>query len=107
MEKERTFLTLFHTSGYELGLAMSWRSITLKDIAEDGGLILIQVETDQASELFEQYEHLFCTSFASFEYRAQIIYIDALYNNIAEARNRIYTDLKKILVNSLCNRFQM
>lgn len=100
-------MTLFHSSGFELGLAMSWRSITLKDIAEEGGLILIQVETDQASELFEQYEHLFCTSFTSFEYRAQIIYIDALYNNIEEVRHRIYTDLKKIFVNNLCSRFQM
>jgi len=107
MEKERTYLTLFHSSNWELGLAMSWRLIALKDVEEDGGFVIIQVETDQTSEFFEQYEHLFCTSYKSFPFRCQIIYFSPLFNSIEEVRSKIYKDLKLIAVNTKADQFQM
>jgi hypothetical protein len=107
MVKEHTYLTFFLSSGFDLGLAMSWSVITLKDIEEQGGFILIQVETDQAADLFEEYEHRYCTSFKSFPFRSQIIYFDPLYNKAAEIKDRIHKDLKKIQVNRMADRFQM
>jgi hypothetical protein len=107
MEKERTFLTLFHSSNWELGLALSWRFITLAEIDEVGGHIVIQTEVDEADELFDNYEHNYTTSFKSFPYRSLIIFFDPLFNNIEEVRDRIYSDLKKFRVNKLADRFQM
>ena len=107
MPQEKTYLTFFHSTNYELGLALSWKVITLKDIEEAGGFIIIQVQADQAIELFDLYEHLFCTSFKSSSFRSRIIYFDTLFNKTDEVRTRIYKDLKKIGVNRIADRFKM
>jgi hypothetical protein len=107
MIKDHSYLTLFHSSNWELGLAMSWRVITLAEIEESGGHIIIQTEVDEAEELFELYESLYCTSFKSYPFRSQTIYFDPLYNRIGEIRDRIHKDLKQTLVNKKADQFQM
>jgi len=106
-QQEKTFLTFFLGTTFELALSLSWKKIELKEIEEEGGHILIQVETDQATELFDLYEHLFCTSFKSSSFRSRIIYFDTLFNKTEEVRDRIYTDLKRIAVSKTTDRFQL
>jgi hypothetical protein len=96
MENQYYDFSVFYNSIKDLGIALTKKPLSLKEIGEESGIIITHLICIETDDLFEMFLHKYCYSFLLKEYGLTILYFDPLFSRQDQILYDILTEIKKI-----------